>query len=141
MRRSEQFRLQCELVDLEQGARLTHAQGRKESFAACRGLSPCPRRNRSLQHPGDLSPRRHCDNATLRSSHAELPTRLHKKGDLIALEKGKKGTGSNTVSTQSTEVRSFAQSLIFLVRPVGIEPTTLSLEGPPEANDINKDSM
>ena len=26
-----------------------------------------------------------------------------------------------------------------MVRPVGIEPTTLSLEGPPEANDINKD--
>ncbi len=27
-----------------------------------------------------------------------------------------------------------------MVRPVGIEPTTLSLEGPPEAIDINNDS-
>ena len=34
-----------------------------------------------------------------------------------------------------------SQPIDFVVRPAGIEPTTLSLEGPPEANDINKDSM
>ncbi len=35
----------------------------------------------------------------------------------------------------------FSQPRNFVVRPVGIEPTTLSLEDTPEANDINKDSV
>ncbi|HNP84052.1 MAG TPA: recombinase family protein [Nitrospira sp.] len=38
-------------------------------------------------------------------------------------------------------LKNLGPSQYEMVRPVGIEPTTLSLEGPPEANDINKDSV
>ncbi len=39
------------------------------------------------------------------------------------------GTGSKTGSVRSAETRGFGQPTNFVVRPVGIEPTTLSLEG------------
>ena len=41
----------------------------------------------------------------------------------------KDGTGTKTGSAYAGDSRSVAQPLDFMVRPVGIEPTTLSLEG------------
>jgi len=48
-------------------------------------------------------------------------------------------TGSLIGSADAEDGKQFAESIHVMVRPVGIEPTTLSLEGPPEVNDINKD--
>ena len=41
----------------------------------------------------------------------------------------KDGIGTKTGTGHLTELTSFAQLLDMMVRPVGIEPTTLSLEG------------
>jgi len=73
----------------------------------------------------------------LRSSHAALLRVLRKQGDLIALEKEKMELGVNREYPLAG--RGFGQPLDCMVRPVGIEPTTLSLEGSPEVNNINED--
>ena len=53
------------------------------------------------------------------------------KGSLFSNvdSQAERATGSKTGSADSTETRGFGQPIDFMVRPAGIEPATLSLEG------------
>ena len=53
----------------------------------------------------------------------------------------KEGFRTPELSLPFRHLKDLAACQYGVVRPVGIEPTTLSLEGAPEANDINKDSV